>query len=669
MIKKFLLSLSLIVVSAFFLSACQKGSDAENTGGTKHFSALVPVSYLNVKINDNFWLPRIEKNRLNGIRKSFEACDYSLRNFDIAAGKIKGKHEGTAASDSDVYKLIQGAAYALHNHPDPELENFIDSLITRIIAAQQPDGYLYTYWTINNPKERWKDTAKKHELYCAGHMFEAAVAWYEATGKIQLLDAAIRLADHIDSIFGPDKRHDVPGHQEIELALINLYQATGKQRCLDLAHFFLEERGNPDRVAKLPPKPVDDPNANTPWRWRPPSYMQDHQPVKDQHYATGHAVRAAYMYAAMTDMEAITGAGLYTEALDSIWTDIVTQKLYITGAIGTAEKHDEGFGRAYLLPNEKAYCETCANIAFLFWNYRMNMLHGSAEFADLVELTLFNAGISGVSFSGDHFFYRNPLKSNGKRHRSPWFEPGCCPSNIARFLPHVGNYIYGKDSEGIYINQFIANQADIDLNGNKIKITIETDYPWEGSITIKIYPDKSQKFKLNIRVPGWFRGNPVPGNLYRYKSAKVDKGESAQLKLNNSPIIYSISESGYITLDRQWDIKDEIEIHFAMPVKKIKSHPEIKSNAGKIALQRGPVNFCLEEADNEADIFELRLPENIELTPQFNKDLLGGVMTLEGTGTIAGNDTDKTMRFTAIPYFSWANRDHGKMCVWIPEAN
>jgi DUF1680 family protein len=643
--------ITIFLLCGFIFSGCKNNKNFSD----RSLPAITPVSYLNVQINDDFWWPKIEKNRINGIRASFAACDYSLKNFDIAAGKVKGKHKGTAASDSDVYKLIQGAAYALHNQSDEALKSFIDSLINRIIAAQQPDGYLYTFWTINDLEQRWKDIERKHELYCAGHMFEAAVAYYEVTGKRSFLDAAIRLADHIDSVFGPDKRREVPGHQEIELALLKLYQATDQQKYLHLARFFLEERGNPERLAAMPPKPEPDPHANTPRRWRPPSYRQDHLPLKDQRHATGHAVRAAYTYAAMTDFMAITDSDIYLQALDSIWTDIVTKKLYITGAIGTAEKHDEGFGRPYLLPNEKAYCETCANIAFLFWNHRMNLLHGSAKYADLVELILFNAGISGVSFSGDHYFYRNPLQSGGKRQRSPWFEPGCCPSNIARFLPHIGNYIYGKDRHGIYINQFVSSEAEIVFNQNIIELATVTDFPWDGKVIIRLKPDEAARFDLYIRFPTWQANSPAPGGLYTYLDLEPDKNDQIKLKINSKEVAFKVSESGYITLNRTWTENDMIELQFNLPIRRIRSHPAIEANTGKVALQRGPVIFCLEEIDNGPELFDLSLSDDTTLFTKFQKDLLGGIMTIEGAG------------FVAVPYFAWANRGPGKMLIWIPE--
>jgi DUF1680 family protein len=417
-------TLALLVILGCLLFVSFTGPESGSGGkaaigrGNLQFPIVENVSFQDVKITDNFWRPKIEKNRVAGIRSALKECSQSMENFDISAGKKKGEHKGNVASDSDVYKVIQGAAYALHHTPDKELEATIDSLIIRIVAAQQPDGYLFTYWTINDPSQQWQDIPKKHELYCAGHLIEAAVAYYQATGKRKFLDAAIRFANHIDSVFGPNKRLEVPGHAEIELALYKLHKVTHEKKYLDLSAFFVDERGDPKRmtVEKITP-PDRDPNANTPQRWRPPSYKQDHLPVTKQYYAVGHAVRACYLYSSMADISMENKDSKYLPALDSIWNDIVGKKLYITGGIGTRQFHDEGFGSAYLLPNDQAYCETCSNIALTFWNRRMNLFHGEAKYTDLVELTMYNAGISGVSLSGDRFFYTNPMESKGNFKR------------------------------------------------------------------------------------------------------------------------------------------------------------------------------------------------------------------------------------------------------------
>ncbi len=669
MFKRDRIFLTTFLVGCMFALSCSDSSSKRVAeGSVDHINevGLEPVSFQHVTLTDRFWKPKIEANRVNGIRSVFEACSYSLENFDIASGKAEGKHRGTAASDSDVYKIIQGAAYALHHDPDRELEAFTDSLIDRIIAAQQPDGYLFTYWTITDPEMRWKDIERKHELYCAGHMFEAAAAYYQVTGKRVMLDAAMRLADHIDSIFGAGKRVAVPGHEEIELALYKLYKVTGEKRYLDLSMFFIDERGNPERIASDLVPPDHDPNANRPSRWRHPSYRQDHLPVEEQYYAVGHAVRAAYLYAGMADIAMETGSYNYVPALDSIWNDIVLRKLYITGAIGTRQFHDEGFGTAYLLPNDKAYCETCSGISLTFWNRRMNLLHGDAKYADLLELTLYNGGISGVSLEGNKFFYTNPLESVGKNERRSWFEPGCCPSNMVRFLPEIGELIYGKKDSEIYINQFIANQAGIDLKTGKVYLTQTTNYPWEGEVRIVVDSLTTENFRLNIRFPGWATGELLPGDLYSYLEGDEHKSDKIILKLNERRINKPKLVKGYAVIDRKWKKGDVIELSLPLDIRYITGNPELEDTFEKVVLTRGPMVYCLEEADNQRYFNEdneaFLLP--VGMKSEFNKDLLGGIVTLKGYASLL--TIEEEIDVTAIPYYAWCNRGKGEMRVWLP---
>lgn len=670
-VKKVVICITVFILACYLiiLSSCT-GRDMErhkdDVSERMAEEIMQQVSFQNVKITDNFWKPRIEKSRTLGIRSVFEACSYSLDNFDIAAGKKEGEHKGTAASDSDVYKIIQGVAYALHHYPDRELEVFVDSLIDRIVAAQQPDGYLYTYWTINDPEMKFKDIERKHELYCAGHMFKAAAAYYQVTGKRKMLNAAIRLADHIDSVFGPDKRVAVPGHEEIELALYKLYKATGEKRYLDLSMFFIDERGNPERIADDLVPPEHDPNANKPSRWRHPSYRQDHLPVEEQYYAIGHAVRAAYLYSGMADIAMETGSYKYVPALDSIWNDIVLKKLYITGSIGTRQFHDEGFGTAYLLPNDKAYCETCSGIALTFWNRRMNLLHSDAKYADMLELTMYNAGISGVSLDGDRFFYTNPLESVGKNRRRPWFEPGCCPSNMVRFLPEIGSNIYGKKDSEIYINQFIANEANIELKEGKVNIIQITNYPWEGEIKIVVNLVTTANFKLNIRIPGWATGNLLPGNLYSYLDDDEDPCKEIVLKINGKRIDKPGLVKGYAVIDRNWEKGDVIELSLPMDVQFVTGNPKIEDTFEKVVLTRGPIVYCVEEVDNKRyfddDNEAFLLPAGIKA--EFRKDLLEGVVVLKGYASLL--TIEEEIDVTAIPYYAWCNRAKGHMKVWLP---
>lgn len=624
------------------------------------------VSFQNVTITDNFWRPKIEINRITGIRHSLQEASLFIDNFDIAAGKKKGEHKGNVASDSDVYKIIQGAAYALHHIADQELELKIDSIIERIVAAQQPDGYLFTYWTIRDLSQKWKEIGKKHEMYCAGHLFEAAAAYYQATGKRKLLDAAIRFADHIDSVFGPDKRLAVPGHQEIELALVKLYEVTGEKRYLNLAAFFVDERGDPKRmvVEKITP-PDKDPNANTPNRWRPPSYMQDHLPVTSQFYAVGHAVRAGYLYSAMADLTLETKDPKFIPALDSIWNDIVGKKMYITGGVGTRQFHDEGFGAAYLLPNDQAYCETCSSIAMNFWNRRMNLLHADAKYADLVELTMYNSVISGISLSGEKTFYTNPLESKGKNERYLWHDPPCCPTNLVRFLPEIGSTIYGKTDKAIYINQFIGSEAKIAMADNEIILNQKTDYPWDGKISLKVDPKNPADIKLHIRIPGWAQGELLPGGLYHYLKDSSLKDEVI-LKVNGTRISNIHLGKGYAVIDRKWQKGDMVELELPMKIRLVAGNPRIEDTQNKAVIMRGPLVYCVEEIDNRNYFDDSQkpylLPNGMEA--QKRDDLLNGVVVINGKALVSGGD--EHVNITAIPYYAWCNREQGQMKVWLP---
>jgi DUF1680 family protein len=625
------------------------------------------VNFQDVIITDNFWRPKIDVNRIISIRHALKEAEKSIEYFDIVAGKKEDKHTSNRASDSDVYKIIQGSAYALYNTPDKELEVEIDSIIDKIVAAQSPDGYINTYTMLNEPYNRWSNLERNHELYCAGHMFEAAVAYYQVTGKRKFLDAAIRFADHIDSIFGPDKRLAVPGHEEIELALYKLYQATGEKRYLDLCIFFVDERGDPKRmiVEKITP-PDKDPNANTPYRWRPPSYMQDHLPVTQQFYAVGHAVRAGYLYSAMADIALETEDRKYLPAMDSIWNDIVRKKIYITGGVGTRQFHDEGFGAAYLLPNDQAYCETCSSIALNFWNRRMSLLHADSKYADLVELSMYNSVISGISLSGDKTFYTNPLESIGNRVRHDWSNPPCCPTNMVRFLPEIGSVIYGKTNKAIYINQFIGSETKIALADNEVALEQETDFPWSGKITLKINPESEAAFALHVRIPGWAKGDLLPGNLYHYQEDNGITETGVVLKINGETIQNPVLQNGYSVIDREWIKGDVVELELPMNIKLVAGNPRIEDTQGKVTLMRGPVVYCIEEIDNEHYFAD---PKNAYLNPETlattrRDDLLNGVVTINGLATLSDNGQE--IAITAIPYYAWNNRGPGKMRVWIP---
>ncbi len=650
---------SILATIGCLLLACST-SNTKQTG-----EVIEELSFKTVSVNDNFWRPRIDKNRTVGIWAALEEGRKDFENFDVAAGKAsKENYAGGMANDSNVFKIIQGAAYALADTPDQELEDTFDSIIDRIVAAQQPDGYLFTYWIVNDLFKRWTDLFRGFELYCAGHLFEAAVAYHQATGKRKLLDAAIAYADHIDSVFGPGRENEVFSHEEIELGLYKLYKETGDKKYLDLSAFFIDERGKPERmtVDKMTP-PDNDPNAGTPWRWRPPAYMQDHLPFTEQFYAVGHAVCATYLYSAVTD-HSIEGETKYLPALDSIWNDIVEKKLYITGGIGTRQYHDEGFGSDFKLPEDSAYCETCANIGLTFWNRRMTSLHGESKYADLTELSMFNAALAGVSLSGNRFFYRNVLESKGKDLRRPWDAPPCCPTNVVRFLPEISSTIYGKRDSEIFINQFIGNEAEIEIRDQPISLKMETDYPWDGKISIEVYPLESVDLNLNIRIPGWARGELLPGNLYQYVNEEASSKE-VSIKINGTIVNDYLLHKGYAVIERKWESGDVVELQLPMDIKMLKGNPRIEDVRGKVAISRGPLIYCFEEVDNEA-YFEQQ--ENLSLSlsdfeTENRPNLLSGIVCINGKAV--HDDSGKAVDITAIPYYAWNNRGPNNMKVWL----
>jgi DUF1680 family protein len=627
-----------------------------------------PVPFTSVTIDDDFWLPRLTTNRQVTIPYDFQKCEETGRitNFAKAAGWMEGDHEGIFFNDSDVFKIIEGAAYSLNLYPDAELDRYLDNLIAQIAAAQEADGYLYTARTIaerNGTPERlhaeregltrWSNTRISHELYNVGHLYEAAVAHYHSTGKRTLLDVAIKNADLIDSVFGPGKRTDVPGHQEIEMGLVKLYQVTGEQRYLKLAKFFLDERGHAHGrdlyVAH------DD-----------PGYMQDHLPVVEQQAAVGHAVRAVYMYSGMADVATLTDSAAYVHAIDTIWENVVGRKLYITGGIG-ARHHGEAFGDDYELPNLTAYAETCAAIANAMWNHRMFLLHGDSRYIDVLERSIYNGFLSGIALSGDCFLYVNPLAFDGKfdfnRHsleRQPWFDCSCCPSNVVRFLPSLPGYAYAHDGTNIYVNLFTGSNAIIDLPTSQVRIEQNTNYPWDGEITLTIAPEIAQNFALYLRIPGWARNEPVPSNLYHYLD-RDSTGDSAPptLSINGTSVTIDLVR-GYARIERTWQPGDQVQLSLPMPVRRVGSHPNLDDNAGRVAIERGPIVYCAEEADNAGNMHDYHLPDTAELRPTFQPNLLGGCVTLSAA---QGNET-----LTLIPYHLWAHRGLGQMAVWLKRA-
>jgi uncharacterized protein len=627
-----------------------------------------PVSFTDVHLTDVFWAPRIETNRTVTIPFAFQQCERTGRVelFERAAKALRGEDlanrqpPGYPFDDTDVYKVIEGASYTLAVVPDPRLDAYVDSLIQKIAAAQEPDGYLYTTRTINPQSphrwagpERWVfERDDSHELYNLGHLFEAAVAHHVATGKRNLLDVATRAADLLVRTFGPGKRSTWPGHQITEMALVRLYRVTGKEEYLGLAKFLLDERGPG-------PLPADE-RANP----RGLDYNQAQLKIIDQTEPVGHAVRAMYMYSGMADVAALTGDEAIRKAGDRIWENLTTGKLYITGGIGSSAS-GEAFGKPYELPNMSAYNETCASVGMDFWNHRLFLLHGDAKYIDVMERTLYNGLMSGVSLDGKTFFYPNPLESNGQHERSPWFGVACCPSNITRFLASVPGYLYAKTGNTLYVNLFAAGSANIDLNGRKVRVVQETRYPWDGAVKITLTPEQAGAFVVKVRVPGWARNEPVPSDLYSFLDRPA---EAATLKVNGEPVSSHL-EKGYATIDRTWKPGDVIDLFLPMAVRRVVAHDAVEADRGRVALQRGPIVFAAEWADN-GTVRNLVLPDSATLTSRFRADLLNGVQVIEGLASAlslgpTGSRATTVQPFVAIPYAMWANRGRGQMAVWI----
>jgi DUF1680 family protein len=601
-------------------------------GRAADFRGLTALPFQEVHIHDAFWSPRIRTNQKTTIEANLHECEITgrIKNFAVAGKLEPGQHQGFLYNDSDVYKVIEGIAYTLSTERDPELEKRTDAIIAKIAAAQQPDGYLNTYFTLVKPKERWKNIQHGHELYCAGHLIEAAVAYYQATGKRTLLDVARRFADYIATVFGPGRRQETSGHEEIELALVKLYRVTKEKRYLDLAEFFLDVRGRADKRRLFG------------------EYAQDNKPIREQTEVAGHAVRAMYLYSAMADMAGITHDQALLNALDHIWHDVVDRKMYITGGIGPSARN-EGFTVPYDLPNDTAYAETCAAVGMALWNHRLFLLSGDGKYADVLERVVYNGLLSGVSRSGDRFFYVNPLGSIGKHHRVPWFDCSCCPTNIVRYLPAMGERAYAYRDNDIWTVLYMGSTATVPLSGGKVKLVQETRYPWDGKVTIKLEPEKEFAFTLHLRIPGWCKQAP---SIFIQNQA-----------LANTPV-----EHGMIRITRKWKAGDEVRLQLPMPVERVYADPHVKADVGRVALQRGPIVYCLEGADNGDQVRSFCLPRTSKLTATFEKDLLGGVVAIHGQALrIEGEKNSNPVQFQAIPYCLWDNRQPGPMVVWLPE--
>lgn len=623
---------------------------------TKSNEAIKEVPFTQVHLGDDFWSSRIEVNRTVSIPSAFSECEKNGRfdNFAIAGGLKKGEHQGDFSfDDTDPYKIIEGASYSLAVKYDPQLDAYLDSVIVLIAAAQEPDGYLTTCVTNNCTrlsgwwgKARW-EKINSHELYNSGHLYEAAVAHYRATGKRSLLDVAIKNADLICEVFGPNEgqKHVPSGHPIAEMALAKLYKVTENEKYLALAKYFVEETG----------RGTDGHTLN--------AYSQDHMPILDQEEIVGHAVRAGYLYSGVADVAALTNDAEYFDALSRIWENMASKKLYITGGIGSRPQ-GEGFGPEYELHNHTNYCETCASIANVYWNHRMFLATGEAKYADVLERALYNGVISGVSLSGDKFFYDNPLESMGEHERQRWFGCACCPGNVTRFMASVPHYMYATQGDDIYVNLYIQGKAEVETENNKIELTQTTQYPWEGDIKVTVNPTKASTFALRFRIPGWAQDAPVPTDLYSF----VDKAGKYLVKVNGKNVSNK-QQDGYVGISRQWQAGDVVEITLPMDVRQVKAHENVEDDRGKLAIERGPIVYCLEGQDQQdKEVFNKYILQGAKFETSYQKDLLNGVVVLSGTAYQLEKDgTTQEVPVTAIPYSTWNNRGADQMIVWIPE--
>lgn len=632
-----------------------------------------PVPFTSVQVTDDFWGQRLRASREVTIPLAFSKCEESGRykNFEKAAHPSAGyTFRGLVFDDTDVYKTIEGASYSLQTRPDKRLEHYVDSVLAIVAAAQEPDGYLYTPRTMNPDqkdvrrigKHRWdREEQGSHELYCLGHMIEGAVAHYQATDKRNFLDIAVRFADCADRELGyaEGKRRIVPEHQIAEMALVRLYLLTGEKRYLNLAKFFLDQRGKEKRTDF----------------WHDADYDQMHKPITEQDEAVGHAVRATYMYAGMADVAAVTGDSTYIHAIDRIWQNIVGKKLYLTGGIGAVRNH-EAFGKNYELPNLLAYNETCAAIGNVYVNHRLFLLHGEGKYYDVLERTLYNGLLSGVSLRGDRFFYANPLEADGKfkfnadytQERQPWFGCACCPSNICRFIPSVPGYVYAVKDKDVYVNLFMGNNSELKVGGKKLRISQTTRYPFEGNVRLEINPRGKQQLALKIRIPGWVRGEVVPSDLYTFADQKQT---GYTVKLNGEPVEGTL-EKGYFTIDRTWKRGDVVEVDFDMQPRIVKANDQVTADYGRIAVERGPLVYCAESADNDFDIQGMLLPSRPTFETTDRPDLLNGIKQLKTQAQALGYDPQgrlqtRNVSLRLIPYYAWNHRGTGKMMVWMPQ--
>ena len=616
--------------------------------GASHGYPIDPVPFTSVSVTDDFWGARLKASREVTIPLAFSKCEETGRytNFEQAAAQMHADHDlgfhpgGYSFDDTDVYKTIEGASYLLQTYPDPKLEAYIDSVLVIVAAAQEPDGYLYTARTMNpaHPHdwagpERWSKVEElSHEFYNLGHMVEGAIAHYQATGKRNFLDIAIRYADCVCREIGPGEGQlvRVPGHQIAEMALAKLYTVTGERKYLDLAKFFVDRRGTTDRRD---------------------SYSQAHKTIFEQDEAVGHAVRAGYFYSGVADVAALTGEQAYIDAIDRIWDNIVSKKIYITGGVGSTNR-GEAFGANYELPNLTAYCETCAAIANVYFNYRMFLLHGESKYYDVLERSLYNGLLSGVSLDGGTFFYPNPLASDGRHARQAWFGCACCPSNICRFIPSVPGYVYAVKDDALYVNLYVADRLETKVKGREVKLSQSTAYPWEGDVEIRIDANKAGRFTMKLRIPGWVRGEVVPSDLYTF----ADLAETHYIVKVNGQEVSSELQDGYFCIDRKWQEGDLVTLHMDMQPRLVRANEAVRADRGRLAVERGPVVYCAEWPDNGIPVSELTLSSSAPLSVEQQSSEPGGIRRIHAGDAVL------------IPYFAWAHRGRGEMAVWLEES-
>ena len=655
--KKYTFHIVAVFLSFLIFVSCKETRNdvvqSNKTSALKAGYEIEPVNIQNVKLTDSFWLPIIKRVQEITIAYAIQKCNEEGRfeNFLIAGKQKNGTVRGEMPfDDTDVYKIIEGASNTLISAPNPKLEKVLDSLIAIVKSGQEKDGYLTTWRTINPAKppapwvpviegKRWESLQISHECYNAGHLIEAAVVHYEATGKRNFLDIAIKNADLLVKTFGdkPGQVKGVPGHQIVETGLIKLYQITGKEDYLKLAKYYLDNRGNPNNHKLYG------------------EYAQDHIPVIQQNEVVGHAVRAVYMYAGMTDIAAMTKDKGYTDAVNNLWNNMVNKKMYITGGIGS--RHDgEAFGDNYELPNLTAYNETCAAIGDVYWNHRLHNLYGKSEYFDVIERTMYNGLISGISLDGKEFFYPNALESDGvfksnrgSCTRQAWFDCSCCPTNLIRFVPSIPGLIYSKSKDALYVNLYASNNASFNLGKTDLQISQQTEYPWNGKVNISVNPKKESQFTIKFRVPGWARNEVLPGDLYSYKKASTQK---ATINLNGETLALD-SKDGYFTITRNWKKGDKINLNFPMEVQEVETNAKVATNKNKVALEYGPIVYAVEEADNKTNFDKIDVASGDTFKVKKEPNLLQGVNVIENS------------KFKAIPYYSWSNRGVGKMKVWL----